>query len=83
MSAGGQAGELELVRRGDPGYEEVRAGMVWNARKPARSPEVIVRAADERDVARAVRLARSAGMRWPCGRAGTTGSAARCGRAAC
>ncbi|GAA3164449.1 FAD-binding oxidoreductase [Nonomuraea roseoviolacea] len=62
MSAGGQAGELELVRRGDPGYEEVRAGMVWNARKPARSPEVIVRAADERDVARAVRLARSAGM---------------------
>ncbi|MBN6054867.1 FAD-binding oxidoreductase, partial [Nonomuraea sp. RK-328] len=56
-------GDLELVRRGDPGYEEVRAGMVWNALKPERSPEVIVRAADERDVARAVRLARSAGMR--------------------
>ncbi|NUW38537.1 FAD-binding oxidoreductase [Nonomuraea rhodomycinica] len=62
MSAGGPAGRLELVRRGEPGFEEVRAAMVWNARKPARSPEVIVRAADERDVARAVRLAGSAGM---------------------
>ncbi|MEV0195256.1 FAD-binding oxidoreductase [Nonomuraea sp. NPDC050691] len=37
--------------------------MVWNAVKPERSPEVIVRVEDERDVVTAVRLARAYGMR--------------------
>lgn len=60
-----QAGAVEgaIVRRGDDGYEAVRAAMVWNALKPGRFPELIVRAASERDVPAAVRLARSLGLR--------------------
>ncbi|MEU4130036.1 FAD-binding oxidoreductase [Streptomyces wuyuanensis] len=60
-----QAGSVEgtIVRRGDEGYEELRAAMVWNGLKPDRFPEVIVRAASARDVPAAVRLARSRGLR--------------------
>ncbi|MER6945320.1 FAD-binding oxidoreductase [Nonomuraea sp. NPDC000554] len=52
-----------LVRRGEAGYEDLRAAMVWNGLKPERFPDVIVQVASERDVLTAVRLARSAGMR--------------------
>ncbi|MGN9837519.1 FAD-binding oxidoreductase [Nonomuraea sp. H19] len=52
-----------LVRRGDAGYEDLRARMVWNGLKPERFPDVIVRAASEQDVLSAVRLARSTGLR--------------------
>ncbi|MEU1665375.1 FAD-binding oxidoreductase [Streptomyces sparsogenes] len=55
--------EGTVVRRGDPGFEKLRAGMVWNELKPARSPDVIVVAASEGDVPEAVRLARSQGLR--------------------
>ncbi|MFE4795103.1 FAD-binding oxidoreductase [Streptomyces sp. NPDC056708] len=55
--------EGELVQRGDAGYEAVLAGMVWNGLKPERFPELIVRAASERDVPRAIGLARSRGLR--------------------
>ncbi|MFE7772506.1 FAD-binding oxidoreductase [Streptomyces sp. NPDC057445] len=65
MSEQGQARAIEgtLVQRGDADYEAVRASMVWNGLKPERCPEVIVRAASERDVPAAVALARSRGLR--------------------
>jgi FAD/FMN-containing dehydrogenase len=47
-----------VFRRGEPGYEQARADAVWNARKPARYPAVIVVAADEADVVAAVNYAR-------------------------
>lgn len=53
----------ELLRRGEEGYEEARRAAVWNARTPPRFPDLIVQAADEGDVARAVRLAGAEGMR--------------------
>ncbi|MCP9955586.1 FAD-binding oxidoreductase [Actinomadura madurae] len=52
-----------VIRRGDTGYEEARLAAVWNERKPDRFPAVIVIAEDEQDVVRAVRLARSEGLR--------------------
>ncbi|MGP4004381.1 FAD-binding oxidoreductase [Streptomyces sp. 8N706] len=55
--------EGQIVQRGDAGYESVRASMVWNALKPQRFPDVIVRASSERDVPRAIGLARSRGLR--------------------
>ncbi|WP_330342335.1 FAD-binding oxidoreductase [Streptomyces sp. NBC_00557] len=65
MSAPGRPASLEgaVIRRGDPGYETCRAGELWNELKPQRYPEVIVRAAGERDVPEALRLARSRGLR--------------------
>jgi FAD/FMN-containing dehydrogenase len=54
--------EFSIFRRGDGGYEAARLDAVWNERKPARFPEVIVVAEDEQDVVRAVRLARAEGL---------------------
>jgi FAD/FMN-containing dehydrogenase len=53
----------EILRRGDEGYEQARLDAVWNERKPARYPEVIVRAATEQDVVEAVQLARERGLK--------------------
>jgi FAD/FMN-containing dehydrogenase len=53
----------QVLRRGEPGYEQARADAVWNARKPDRYPDLIVIAATEQDAAAAVRYARGAGMR--------------------
>jgi len=47
-----------VLERGEPGYEVARLGAIWNARKPARYPDVIVIARDEDDVVAAVDLAR-------------------------
>ncbi|MFB7006739.1 MULTISPECIES: FAD-binding oxidoreductase [unclassified Streptomyces] len=55
--------EGELVQRGDADYDAILAGMVWNGRKPERCPELIVRAASERDVPGAIGLARRRGLR--------------------
>ncbi|MGW4135770.1 FAD-binding oxidoreductase [Streptomyces mirabilis] len=55
--------EGEIVRRGDPRYDETWAAMLFNHLKPDRFPDVIVRAASERDVPAAVELARSEGLR--------------------
>jgi FAD/FMN-containing dehydrogenase len=54
--------EGPVVWRGDPTYEQVRQSMIWNALKPGRFPEAIVRAASDHDVVAAVRLARSRGL---------------------
>ena len=51
--------EGPVVWRGEPGYEQLRQEMVWNALKPDRYPEAIVRAAGDQDVVAVVGLARS------------------------
>ncbi|MEW2433847.1 FAD-binding oxidoreductase [Streptomyces caniferus] len=55
--------EGTLIRRGGAGYERARSAAVWNERRPERYPEVVVRAAAEADVARAVTCARTKGLR--------------------
>ncbi|HXR28496.1 MAG TPA: FAD-binding oxidoreductase [Solirubrobacteraceae bacterium] len=52
-----EAFDGRVLRRGDPGYEQARRDAVWNARTPAGEPDVIVLAAGEADVVRAVALA--------------------------
>jgi FAD/FMN-containing dehydrogenase len=49
--------------RGDRDYESTRQNMLWNAWKPPRFPELIVRAGSEQDVVAAVTFARSRGLR--------------------
>jgi FAD/FMN-containing dehydrogenase len=51
------------VSRGDADYEATRRRMVWNERIPERYPDVIVTAESDADVAEAVKLARSRGLR--------------------
>ena len=53
---------MNILRRGDPGYEEARTASVWNARVADRFPDVIVQAAAEEDVVRAIELARGEDM---------------------
>jgi len=53
----------QSVRRGDPGFEQTRGETLWNARKPERYPDLIVRARSERNVVEAVRSAARQGMR--------------------
>jgi FAD/FMN-containing dehydrogenase len=52
-----------VIWRGDPGYEEAWLAASWNARKPDRYPDVIVKAANEDDVVAAVRLAAEHGLK--------------------
>ena len=54
---------LQLIRRGDDGYEQAREDAIWNARVPDRSPDVIARAHNEDEVVEALALARSRGWR--------------------
>jgi FAD/FMN-containing dehydrogenase len=65
MSAGKHAriGTARVLWRDEPGYEEARRGAVWNARKPARFPEVIVTVTSDADVIEAIAFARSRGLR--------------------
>jgi FAD/FMN-containing dehydrogenase len=49
--------EGDWFARGERGYEQARGGAVWNARTPARFPDVIALAEGEADVVRAVRWA--------------------------
>jgi hypothetical protein len=52
-----------LLCRDDPDYERHRRDAIWNARRPARFPELILLAAGEADVAAGVRLAAARGLR--------------------
>ncbi|MGP3923169.1 FAD-binding oxidoreductase [Streptomyces sp. 8N616] len=52
-----------VLWRGDAAYDRAWAGVLWNEVRPERYPDVIVRAASERDVPAAVGLARSHGLR--------------------
>ncbi|MFV8132123.1 FAD-binding oxidoreductase [Streptomyces syringium] len=55
--------EGDFIRRGERAYDAARADAVWNGLKPERFPDVIVRAATERDVPEALAHARSEGLR--------------------
>lgn len=61
--AGGAGFEGRVRRRGERGYEEARREAVWNARAPDRFPDLIVQAAGEQDLVRAVRLAAEEGLK--------------------
>lgn len=52
-----------VLSRGGEGYEEARRETVWNARTPARFPDLIVQAEAEEDLVAAVRLARREGWK--------------------
>lgn len=52
-----------VLRRGKDGYEEARRAAVWNARTPARFPDLVVRAESDEDLVGAVRLAQAEGMK--------------------
>lgn len=47
-----------VATRGDTGFEELIHGNLWNRLIPERSPQVVVRVADELDVIAAIRFAR-------------------------
>src|SRR5207244_2517333 len=55
--------EGRVLRRGTGDYEAARRATMWNALVPDRFPDVVVQAASEQDVVRAVRLARAEGLR--------------------
>jgi FAD/FMN-containing dehydrogenase len=57
------AAPVQILRRGEGGYEDARRASVWNARTPERFPDVIAAAESEDDVVEAVRMARDEGMR--------------------
>ncbi|BCY07832.1 FAD-binding oxidoreductase [Actinoplanes sp. L3-i22] len=50
---------MNLIRRGDAGYEAARVGRIFNDRRPERYPAAILLAADADQVAAGVRLART------------------------
>ena len=52
-----------VVGQGEPGWPGWCEGMVWQQRKPARRPPLIVQAANETDVIEAVRFARRNGLK--------------------
>lgn len=72
-----------FVWRGDAGYEQAWAGMLFNELKPQRYPDVIIQAASEADVVERSGSPAPTVSKWPCGRAGTVGSAHRFATAAC
>ena len=53
----------EVVTADAPDFTAVRNEMVWNALKPDRSPDVIVRVEDDQDVVEAVNFARANGLK--------------------
>jgi FAD/FMN-containing dehydrogenase len=53
----------KVITADAPDFTAVRNEMVWNALKPDRSPDVIVRASDEKDVVEAVNFARANGLK--------------------
>jgi FAD/FMN-containing dehydrogenase len=52
-----------LVRPGDTDHEARHCDAIWNARRPARYPDLILLAADASDVQAGVRLAGSIDLR--------------------
>ena len=60
LSTPAVAGKVTL--HGDPDYEQHRRAAVWQARKPARYPHLIVQARTEADVTETLRYARAKRM---------------------
>ena len=52
-----------VFSKGDAGFEDARRGHMWNARVPARYPDVVVQVGSEQDVLNAVRMAKREGWR--------------------
>lgn len=52
-----------VVTRDDSDYEAVRAGLLWNGRKPDRFPGIVVKVKDAADVQATVRFDAAAGKR--------------------
>ncbi|MGE0066176.1 MAG: FAD-binding oxidoreductase [Solirubrobacterales bacterium] len=50
-------------RRGEDGYEQARCAAVWNARTPARFPDLIVQVESDEELVAAVRRAGAEGLR--------------------
>lgn len=48
---------FRALRQGDPDYEAIRCGVVWNGFKPERYPEIIVQVKSEAEVVEAVKYA--------------------------
>jgi hypothetical protein len=55
------AGRGSLVARGEPGYEQARAGRVFNRRRPERYPDAVLLGGSDADVVAGVRLAAERG----------------------
>jgi FAD/FMN-containing dehydrogenase len=53
----------EILWRGEPGYEQARAGRIFNGRRADRYPAAVLLAEDEDDVVAGVRLARERGLK--------------------
>jgi FAD/FMN-containing dehydrogenase len=53
---------MNVLRRGDPGYESARTDCVWNGRIADRFPDLIVQIDSEQDAPAAVQLARERDM---------------------
>ena len=54
---------MNVLWRGESGYEEARVGRAFNARRPDRHPAAVLLAESEDDVIAGVRLARERGLR--------------------
>jgi FAD/FMN-containing dehydrogenases len=52
-----------IVEPGDANFAEAISGNLWNRLLPDRTPDLVVRVADEDDVVRAIRFARTRGMK--------------------
>ena len=55
--------EGKVTTATDTGYEQLRREMNWNQLTPPRYPQLIVQVASELDVVKAVRFARTHGMK--------------------
>jgi FAD/FMN-containing dehydrogenase len=53
----------QVIAEGEAGFTAAREGFVWNGRKPAATPRVIVQAVSTADVQAAVRYAAASGYR--------------------
>lgn len=56
--------------RGEPGYEQARAGTLWNRRVPEGYPDVIVQASSVDDMVAGIQRARREGLRLTCSSGG-------------
>ncbi|BEL04556.1 FAD-binding oxidoreductase [Actinoplanes sichuanensis] len=52
---------MNLIERGEPGFEQACSDRIFNRRLPDRSPAAVLRATSEKDVIKGVRLARDRG----------------------
>lgn len=54
---------IDVIRRGEPEYEQTRRALIWNGRVPDRFPEMIARVRSADEVVGVISTARNAGLR--------------------